>query len=141
MNESPNRASDRISRGTPEPSWVARNARSLLLLALVALGVHDIFGAHGFIAMRRTEREINDARDEISKLDDENRALADQVGALKSDPRIIERIAREEMGLARPGEGIFKVPADPPSPSSTGDDNPAGTNAAGSSAAGDKPQP
>jgi cell division protein FtsB len=86
--------------------------------------------------MRRTEREINDARDEISKLDDENRALADQVGALKSDPRIIERIAREEMGLARPGEVIFKVPADPASPSSAGDDNPAGTNAAG-----DKPQP
>ena len=31
--------------------------------------------------------------------------------ALKSDPAAIERIAREEMGLARPGEYIFKTPA------------------------------
>jgi cell division protein FtsL len=109
MNESPNRNSN----ASTTPSWVARNARSLLLLALVLLAVHDIFGAHGFIAMRRTAREIDEARDEITRLDTENRALADQVGALKSDPRMIERIAREEMGLARPGEMIFKVPADP----------------------------
>jgi len=126
MNQEPNQLPNRISNASATSSWAARNARALLLLALVALGVHDIFGAHGFIAMRRTAREIDDARDEISKLDDENRTLADQVGALKSDPRIIERIAREEMGLARPGEIIFKVPADP-------------TSAA--SASGDKPQP
>jgi cell division protein FtsB len=105
---------------------VTRNARWVLLLALAFLGVHDIFGAHGFIAMRRTAQEIQAARDEITKLDDENRALTDQVTALKSDPRIIERIAREEMGLARPGEVIFKVPPPP----ATSD----------SSSAGDRPQ-
>ncbi|MGB6544604.1 MAG: septum formation initiator family protein, partial [Candidatus Acidiferrales bacterium] len=104
--------------------------------ALAALCVHDIFGAHGFIAMRRTAREIDAARDEISRLDTENRALADQVGALKSDPRIIERIAREEMGLARPGEMIFKVPADSPSASENG----ASDDASGGNASG-KPQP
>jgi len=141
MNEEPNKAPNRISNGSTASSWAARNARALLLLALVALGVHDIFGAHGFIAMRRTAREIDDARDEISKLDDENRTLADQVGALKSDPRIIERIAREEMGLARPGEIIFKVPADPTSAASASGDNAGGANAAGGSATGDKPQP
>jgi len=54
--------------------------------------------------MRRTAREIDETREEISKLDAENKTLADQVGALKSDPRMIERIAREEMGLARPAK-------------------------------------
>jgi len=96
-----------------EPSWFTRNARWVILLALAFLGVHDIFGAHGFIAMRRTQQEIQATKDEITKLDDENRALTDQVTALKSDPRMIERIAREEMGLARPGEVIFKVPPSP----------------------------
>jgi cell division protein FtsB len=135
MNEEPNKVPNQISSRSTESGWTGRNARVLLLLALVALCVHDIFGAHGFIAMRRTAREINDARDEISKLDDENRALADQVGALKSDPRIIERIAREEMGLARPGEMIFKVPADPAAAGSSADGN-----AADGSDAGAKPQ-
>jgi|HubBroStandDraft_6_1064221.scaffolds.fasta_scaffold1418974_1 cell division protein FtsL len=136
MNKSPNR----ISSASTAPSWLARNARSLLLLALVVLAVHDIFGAHGFIAMRRTAREIDEARDEITKLDTENRALADQVGALKSDPRMIERIAREEMGLARPGEMIFKVPADPSAAGSAADRNAASGNGANDSTPADKPQ-
>jgi len=35
------------------------------------------------------------------------------VQALRSDPKAVERIAREEMGLARPGEMIFKIPDNP----------------------------
>jgi cell division protein FtsB len=135
MNEVPTAKTRRAPGESPVTSWIARNARSLLLLALVALGVHDIFGEHGFIAMRRTAREIDETREEISKLDAENKTLADQVGALKSDPRMIERIAREEMGLARPGEMIFKVPDD-----SAADGGAGGANAARGGTAGDPPQ-
>ena len=134
MTEAPDRipstAANAAPRGSSKSTWAARNARGLLLVALVALGVHDIFGAHGFIAMRRTQQEIAQTQDEISKLDDENRTLADQVGALKSDPRMIERIAREEMGLARPGEVIFKVPADSAPTGSAAGDGSAPANAA-----------
>ena len=49
---------------------------------------------------------------EINQLDEENRQLQESVQSLKSDPAAIERIAREEMGLARPGEYIFKIRAD-----------------------------
>jgi len=132
-NFAPREASRFAPRASAKMSWIARNARGLLLVALVALAVHDIFGAHGFIAMRRTSQEISQARADITRLDDENRALADQVNALKSDPRMIERIAREEMGLARPGEMIFKVPANPASDSSNANTatgaSPTGNNA------------
>jgi cell division protein FtsB len=47
----------------------------------------------------------------MQKLDQENQELADQVTSLKTDPRAIEKIAREDMGLAKPGELIFKLPA------------------------------
>jgi cell division protein FtsB len=86
------------------------NARQILGLALFALLAHDVFGPHGFIAMRRTQKEIEQIREQIGKMNDENKSLADQVNSLKSDPKAIERIAREEMGLARPGERIFKLP-------------------------------
>src|ERR1700678_2188709 len=85
-------------------AYLRRNARQILGLALFALLVHDVFGAHGFIAMRRTQREIEQVRQDIGKINDENKSLADQVNSLKTDPKAIERIAREEMGLARPGE-------------------------------------
>jgi cell division protein FtsB len=93
-----------------------RNARQILGLGLFALLVHDVFGPHGFIAMRRTQMEIEQIREQIGKMNEENKSLAEQVNSLKTDPKSIERIAREEMGLARPGEMIFKLPdaAKPP---------------------------
>jgi len=90
--------------------YLRKNARQILGLALFALLVHDVFGPHGFIAMRRAQKEIEQIREQIGKMNDENKSLAEQVNSLKTDPKSIERIAREEMGLARPGEMIFKLP-------------------------------
>ena len=95
------------------PSLLRRNAGLILGLALLAVFVHDIFGDHGFLAMRRGQQEAWKVRQEIQKIDTENRQLADQVKALRTDPVAIERVAREEMGLARPGELIFKLPPKP----------------------------
>jgi cell division protein FtsB len=94
-----------------------KGSRHLLGFALLLLLVHDIFGPHGFVAMRRTQKEIEQIRTEIGKLNEENKSLAGQVTSLKSDPRAIEHIAREDMGLARPGEMIFKLP----NPADSGD--------------------
>jgi cell division protein FtsB len=104
-----------------------RNMSILLLAALVLLLVQDVFGTHGVLAMRRAEREAAKVKQEIKQIDTENRRLEDNVKSLKSDPQAIERIAREEMGLARPGEFIFKIPAKPnetPAPPSLPTDAP-----------------
>ena len=95
---------------TDAAAHLRRHARQILGLALFALLVHDIFGAHGFIAMRRTQKEIEQIREQIGKLNSDNKSLSSQVNSLKTDPKAIERIAREEMGLARPGEIIYKLP-------------------------------
>jgi cell division protein FtsB len=95
---------------TDAAAHLRRHARQILGLALFALLVHDIFGAHGFIAMRRTQKEIEQIREQIGKLNKDNQLLSSQVNSLKTDPKAIERIAREDMGLARPGETIYKLP-------------------------------
>jgi cell division protein FtsL len=83
---------------------------TLLGLLLLALLVHDIFGAHGYLAMRRTQQEINKVKAGIQQLNKENLQLEEEVKELKSDPHKIEKIARDELGLARPGEVIIKIP-------------------------------
>ncbi len=79
------------------------------LLALVMI-VHNIFGTHGFLAMRRTQNEIKQVKAELQQLNKENAALDQERQALKSDPRLIEKIARDDLGLARPGEIIIRIP-------------------------------
>jgi cell division protein FtsB len=83
---------------------------TLVGLLLLALLVHDIFGAHGYLAMRRTQQEINKVKAGIEQLNKENVQLEEEVNDLKSDPHKIEKIARDELGLARPGEVIIKIP-------------------------------
>lgn len=90
--------------------FLRQNAAAFLWTGLALLVVQDIFGTHGVLAMRRSQREAGEIRKEIQKLDEENRQLQDRVKDLKSDPQAIEEIARKDMGLAKPGELIFKLP-------------------------------
>jgi cell division protein FtsB len=72
--------------------------------------VHDIFGTHGYLAMRRTQQEIKKVTKDLDQLNKENSELEQEVRELKTDPHKIEKIARDELGLARPGEVIIKIP-------------------------------
>jgi len=83
---------------------------ALLGLLVLVLVVHDIFGTHGFLAMRRTEKEIQKVQADLDQLNKENLQLEEEVRELKTDPRKIEKIARDELGLAKPGEVIIKIP-------------------------------
>ena len=93
--------------------FLRRNLNWFLITALALLMLQDIFGTHGVLAMRRSQQEAADIRKKIDQLDAENQKLQDRVKSLKTDPAAIEKIAREEMGLARPGEYIFKIPPKP----------------------------
>jgi cell division protein FtsB len=99
--------------------FLRRNMSFFLAAGFVLLLIQDVFGAHGVLAMRRAQKEAARVQQEIDRVNSENRRLQDHVKALKSDPQAIEHIAREEMGLARPGELVFKIPPTPADSSSS----------------------
>ena len=82
----------------------------LLGLLVLVLVVHDVFGTHGYLAMRRTQNEIKKVEAGLDQLNKENMQLEQEVRELKTDPHKIEKIARDELGLAKPGEVIIKIP-------------------------------
>jgi cell division protein FtsB len=91
-------------------SLMRQYGRGLLGLLVLVMIVHDVFGTHGFLAMRRTQSEIKKVKADLDQLNKENEALEQEVRDLKSDPRLIEKIARDDLGLARPGEIIIRIP-------------------------------
>jgi cell division protein FtsB len=99
--------------------FARRNLSVLLGVGLLLLLVQDVFGTHGVLAMRRSKKEAADIQREINRLESENCGMEQGVENLKSDPQTIERIARDEMGLAKPGEYIFKLPPKPGSTSTS----------------------
>lgn len=85
-----------------------------LVLVLLALVVHTVFGERGYLALRRQQQEVERLEQEIKHLEEENRRLTQEVQALKSDPRAIERVAREQLKMARPGETVIALPPQKP---------------------------
>jgi cell division protein FtsB len=87
------------------------------VVALAWLLVQDIFGAHGVLAMHRSQIELQKVQREIDQLNIENEKLKNNVKDLQTDPTTNERAAREDLKLAKPGEWVFKThqkPAEPP---------------------------
>jgi cell division protein FtsB len=101
-------------------SFFRRNMSWLLVAGFALLLIQDVFGTHGVLAMHRSQVEARKIQQEINQLDKENQALQNHVKDLKTDPATIECVARENMGLARPGEHVFITsqpkPADPANP-------------------------
>ena len=100
----------------------------ILVLALLCVGlvVHEIYGEQGYLALRRQKREHDSLQQEVRRLQEENQQLEKYIEALKSDPKTIERIARDQMHMARPGERIYTLPEkdkDPKSLDSTPAEN------------------
>jgi len=86
----------------------------LMGVFVAVLLVHDIFGTHGYLAMRQKRQEIQKVARDLEKLNKENEQLQQNVQDLKSDPETIRKIAREEYGLAGSTEKIIKLPAPKP---------------------------
>ena len=75
-----------------------------LLLSLLA-----VVGDRGFLEIYEFSRHLERVETQIRALDQENRRLRAEMMALQNDLHQVEKLAREELGLARPDELIFEI--------------------------------
>jgi cell division protein FtsB len=85
-------------------------------IAVIALVVAALFGDRGMLHLIAQRERAEALAREIEDLRATNRRLAADIAALKSDPTAIERVAREQLGLARPGETVFLLRESSPEP-------------------------
>ncbi len=86
----------------------------VLVFITAVLVLNALVGDHGAIAMRRAQREYEQAQAQLSKAKDENAQLRDQMLRLKTDQATIEDLARSELGLIKRGEVVFIIKDLPP---------------------------
>lgn len=107
-----------------------RARRKLATVGLVVLAclfaAHVIFGANGMLAYRNKRTEYKKLKQELRSLEDENRRLSGRIKELKSDPKAIEREAREQLRYTRPGEVVYVLneAAPVPPPNATAEKRP-----------------
>jgi cell division protein FtsB len=98
------------------PIWsVLHNERRRLATAGVALlaawlFLHVMFGANGMVIYQSKRAERQKLQADIDKLQKENDLYMQQIRSLQSDPKAIEKEAREQLHYARPGEVVYVPP-------------------------------
>ena len=65
---------------------------------------YAIFGEKGYLQLRKAGLQNQKLREEIDQIKEENLQMMREIKALKTDPKAIEKIAREELGMVKPGE-------------------------------------
>jgi cell division protein FtsB len=75
-----------------------------LLLSLLAM-----VGERGFWELYKYSYHLQRIESRVRTLEVENQRLQRQVTGLRSDPYQVEKLAREDLGLARPDEVIFEI--------------------------------
>ena len=86
-----------------------RRVLATLVIALLtmAAGYKVIYGPNGTIVYNAKRAEYERLRQEIADETQRQQELQDRVRALQSDPKAIEKEAREQLGYVRPGERVL----------------------------------
>lgn len=80
---------------------------AVVVIALIYFVSTSILGEMGLIKYYRMRAQYHALAAETAMLKRDNAKLAHEVRALRSDPDYIEQIARDKLGLARPGEIVY----------------------------------
>ena len=89
---------------------------SIAALALVSLLFFIIFGEHGLIDLNSLKKERDQLVEKSEQLTRKNLSLGVEIDRLKHDPKYIENVARQELGMVGEDELILKprsMPRDP----------------------------
>lgn len=112
----------RWSRSNRRRDDAARRERRIGMLTLliggpivVALLGSLLFGERGLIRFTSMADHHQRLKTGIAALEADNAALRHEIDRLKTDPVMIEEIARERLGMGRRGEVVYRF--DPASPS------------------------
>jgi cell division protein FtsB len=95
-----------------------RIATGAIALFSIWFFVHVMFGANGMVVYRQKKAEYQNLQQEIGGLQQENERITQQIKSLETDPKAIEKEAREQLHYARPGEVIYVSPPPLPRPAS-----------------------
>ena len=100
------------SRFRLPPSWPLYLLGALIL----ALALVTVVGERGVLLLWRLRGEKNQLDEQNYRLQLENESLRQRIARIRRDDFYLEKLAREELNLVRPGEVVYRFPKAEPRP-------------------------
>jgi cell division protein FtsB len=79
-----------------------------LLLIILFVGFFIVFGNRGFLDNQRLKEKLSDLRAENSRFETINNSLKREAVLLREDLRYIEVVARNELGMVKKGDLLYR---------------------------------
>jgi cell division protein FtsB len=80
----------------------------ILLLFLIFAGFVILFGNRGILDNYRLNQKLSDLKKSNEEIIVRNDALKKEILLLRSDLRYIERVARDELGMVRQNDKVYR---------------------------------
>ncbi|MEX0680763.1 MAG: septum formation initiator family protein [Balneolales bacterium] len=78
----------------------------LLLMLIIWFGFIDTYSIRTRIQLHNEKQELIEATDHLLE---ETSKYQNRIQNLESNPELLERLAREEYGMRKPGETIYRI--------------------------------
>jgi cell division protein FtsB len=94
-----------------ESVWIAAGAMRIgryLVLIILFVGFFIVFGNRGLLDNQRLKEKLAELRAETSRLEAADNGLKREVVLLRDDLRYIESVARNELGMLKRGDLIYR---------------------------------
>jgi len=84
----------------------------LLIFFIFLIAYWTIFGDNGILKLRKIEQENEKVKAASEKIKAENERLKKEITLLREDRKYVEKVAREDLGMTRKDEIIYKKKQD-----------------------------
>jgi cell division protein FtsB len=84
-----------------------------LLLIILFVGFFIVFGNRGLLDNHRLKEKLSELRAENSRFEAVNNSLKREVVLLREDLRYIEAVARNELGMVKKGDLLYRIMESP----------------------------
>lgn len=87
--------------------------RAVVLLSgvlTVVFLISFVFSEEGISELREARMRVDTIEQEIVELERENAKLEAEADGLRESSFTVEKIAREDLGMSKPGEIVYRVP-------------------------------
>jgi cell division protein FtsB len=93
----------------PDAPWKTRAAIVMLLGLGATLLLVLFWGDYNATALWHLRQQKKELSSKIEELKVENQILTDQIEVLKDNPEVIEKVAREKLGMTGEGETVYRI--------------------------------
>jgi cell division protein FtsB len=89
---------------------VSRRLAGGVVVVLIAVGL-AVYGSSSLVRVLQLRAEMEAMEKDVAALRNQTEQLSATVERLRTDPLLVEKYAREDLGLVREGDTVLKFPS------------------------------